>query len=61
MREKGYEVIDVSNNPDYYHKDIDFIIKSPFSGEVKSFEVKFDTRINQTNNLYLEIENVNSK
>lgn len=61
MREKGYEVTDVSNNPDYYNKDIDFIIKSPFSGKVKTFEVKFDTRINQTNNLYLETKNIHSK
>lgn len=61
MEQKGYKVEDVSGNPQYYDKDIDFVITSPTSGEVKTFEVKFDTRIYKTNNLYLEIKNVNSK
>lgn len=61
MEQQGYEVINVSNNPDYYYKDIDFIITSPTSGETKTFEVKFDDKINQTGNLYLELENIHSK
>ena len=61
MQNKGYTVEDVSNNPDYWYKDIDFIITSPTTGAVKSFEVKFDSRINKTGNLYLEIVNMNSK
>lgn len=54
MQARGYEVQDVSGNPDYWYKDIDFIITSPTSGETKTFEVKWDTRINRTGNLYLE-------
>ena len=61
MQNKGYTVEDVSNNPDYWYKDIDFIITSPTTGAVKSFEVKFDSRINKTGNLYLELINIHSK
>ena len=61
MQNKGYTVEDVSNNPDYWYKDIDFIITSPTTGAVKSFEVKFDSRINKTGNLYLELVNIYSK
>ena len=61
MQDKGYTVEDVSNNPDYWYKDIDFFITSPTSGSRKSFEVKFDTRMNRTGNLYLEFSNRHSK
>ena len=61
MRALGYEVEDVSNNPEYWYKDTDFIITSPFTGAVKGFEVKWDSRINSTGNLYLETESINSK
>lgn len=54
MEARGYEVIDVSGNPEYWYKDIDFIITSPTSGDTKTFEVKWDTRIHSTGNLYLE-------
>ena len=54
MEQKGYEVIDVSDNPEYYDKG-DFIVKSPFSGQEKIFEVKTDTKIHKTENLYLEV------
>ena len=56
-----YTVVDVSNNPTYWDKDIDFIITSHRSGLTKSFEVKYDSRINSTGNLYLELTNVHSK
>lgn len=56
-----YDVLDVSSNPEYWHRDIDFIITSPTTKAVKSFEVKWDSRINQTGNLYLELTNVHSK
>lgn len=55
MKNKGYTVEDVSTNPDYFDKDIDFFITSPFTGAVKGFEVKYDTVINKTRNLYLEL------
>lgn len=32
MAARGYDVVDVSGNPDYWYKDIDFIITSPASG-----------------------------
>ena len=61
MEARGYEVQDVSNNPDYWNKDIDFIITSPTTGEKKTFECKWDSRINSTGNLYLERSNIHSK
>lgn len=57
----NYSVEDVSNNPDYWHKDIDFILTSPTTGAVKTFEVKWDGCISRTGNLYLEETNVHSK
>lgn len=61
MLGRNYKVEDVSNNPDYWYKDIDFILTSPTSGLTKTFEVKWDTRINRTGNLYLELTNIHSK
>jgi hypothetical protein len=61
MKNGGYTVVDVSDNEEYYPKDIDFLITSPTSGNTKSFEVKWDSRIHSTKNLYLETENVNSR
>lgn len=61
MQHRGYKVNDVSGSPEYWEKDIDFIITSPTSGETKTFEVKWDSRINKTGNLYLEIANIHSK
>ena len=57
----GYGLEDVSGNPDYWQRDIDFIATSPHTGLTKTFEVKWDSRINSTGNLYLELTNVNSK
>lgn len=61
MQQLNYSVNDVSNNPSYWEKDIDFIITSPTTNLTKSFEVKWDSRINSTGNLYLELTNVHSK
>lgn len=60
MENRNYKVVDVSNNPSYWSKDIDFIITSPATGDTKTFEVKWDTRIHNTGNLYLELTNVHS-
>ena len=60
MTERGYSVKDVSGCSDYWYKDIDFIITSPTTQQVKSFEVKWDSRIHQTGNLYLELTNIHS-
>ena len=61
MSANGYKVQDVSNDPSFWSKDVDFVIESPYTGEVKSFECKWDTRIENTKNLYLELENIHSK
>ena len=61
MQNKGYKVVDVSNNPSYWNKDIDFVITSPATGATKTFEVKYDSKLNKTGNLYLELANINSK
>lgn len=60
MENKGYKVEDVTEDPQYQDKDIDFIVTSPTSGEVKTFEVKWDYKINRTNNLFLEVANSHS-
>ena len=61
MEAKGWEVTDVSNNPDYWYKDIDFIVKNPENGHVITMEIKWDSKINKTHNLYIELTNINSK
>jgi hypothetical protein len=61
MRDAGYTVENVSGNPIYWEKDIDFFCTSPTTGAVRSFEVKWDARLHQTGNLYLELSNVHSK
>lgn len=61
MEGRNYKVEDVSMNPDYWYKDIDFFVTSSTSGERKSFEVKWDSCISRTGNLYLELTNVHSK
>lgn len=61
MIDKGYIVNDVTNTPYYWDQDIDFICKSPTTGLVKSFEVKWDYSISYTKNLFLEFYNPRSK
>lgn len=61
MAARGYDITDVSNNPDYWPKDIDFIITSPTTGQTKTFEVKWCSRIHTTHNLFLEIKNPRSR
>lgn len=61
MQQRKYIVEDVSDNPEYWDRDIDFIITSPTSGTTKTFEIKWDSRVNQTGNMYLELNNVHSK
>ena len=61
MSAQGYTVQDVSNNSNYWEKDIDFLVTSPTSKLTKSIEVKWDSKINTTGNLYLETFSINSK
>ena len=61
MMQLGHQVQNVSANPEYWTKDIDFIVTSSTSGLTKSFEVKWDSKMYKTGNLYLELTNVHSK
>ena len=61
MLNGNYTVEDVSSNSDYWDKDIDVIVTSSTTGLTKTFEVKWDSRINKTGNLYLELVNMHSK
>lgn len=54
MEARGWEVTDVSDNPEYWKKDIDFIVRNPENGHVITMEVKWDSRISKTGNLFLE-------
>lgn len=56
----GYTVYDVSANPDYWDKDIDFILENA-NGEQKTFEIKWDTCCWHTGNLFIETWNNHSK
>ena len=61
MKQIGHTVEDVTQNPNYFIKDIDFFLTCASTGNRRSFEVKFDNRIYDTHNLYLELTNKNSK
>ena len=61
MQSKGYSVVDVSGNDQYFAKDIDFIITNSTTGNTRTFEVKWCEKIHKTGNLFLEIENPRSK
>ena len=56
----GYSVKDVSNNSCYFDKDIDLIVTNPL-GVTKAIEVKADSRIAETGNLFIEYLNPRSK
>lgn len=56
-----FKVKDVSGDSAYWDKDIDFIVTNPATNQARTFEVKNDTRIAYTGNLYLELTNVHSK
>lgn len=60
MEQKGYKVKDLTDNPEYWVKDIDFVCESPTTRLTKSFEVKYDTKINKTGNLFIEVINPRS-
>ncbi len=59
MENRGYQVEDVSADPQYYYKG-DFLVTSPTTGLTKIIECKWDTKINKSGNLYLEFINTNS-
>ena len=49
LREQGHKVQDVSNNPDYWKKDIDLIVD-----DTHTVEVKWDSKLYDTGNLFVE-------
>ena len=53
MAKKGFELKDVSDVKEYQDKDIDFIYEAR-NGKVQTFEVKRDTRIYETHNIFVE-------
>lgn len=61
MQSKGYSVVDVSGNAEYFPRDIDFIITNPTTGATRTFEVKWCEKISSTGNMFLEISNPRSK
>lgn len=60
LRAAGYKVQDVSNNPAYFKKDIDLLATNPETGKTVSIEVKWDRRMAQTRNFFIEIANIRS-
>lgn len=58
-RRRKHLINNVSKNPNYYYKG-DFELTDLASGITKMVEVKWDERIWQTNNLYLELTNTHS-
>ncbi len=60
LQRAGYVVTDVSNNPAYWKKDIDFLVRNPETGGTASIEVKYDKRMAQTKNFFIEIANLRS-
>lgn len=55
LRSYDYKVIDVSNNPKYFSSDIDLFVQNPFTNLVFSIEVKWDSKIADTGNLFIEL------
>ena len=61
MEFNGFGVEDLRDDPEFWMIDCDFRLTSPTTGNKKYFEVKWDSRIHKTGNLYLETENIFSK
>lgn len=59
MEEYGIECRDVSGDPAYWEKDIDFIISN--GKRERTVEVKNDGRMYKTGNMYIETSNPRSK
>ena len=55
FRSLGYRVKDVSKNPSYFYKDIDLIVTNPETAVVKYIEVKADSKMAKTGNIFIEL------
>ena len=60
LRDLGYIVKDVSNEPVYWHKDIDLLVTDTERHIEMSMEVKYDKLMAQTGNLFVESKNPRS-
>lgn len=64
LREYGYFIDDVSGDPAYWTRDIDLLVTPiiPKIGEDRthSIEIKWDRRLADTGNLFIELENPRS-
>jgi hypothetical protein len=57
LRQHGRKVEDVSDNPDYWKKDIDLIVD-----DMHTVEVKWDSKLYDTGNLFIEtLSDTNTK
>ena len=52
LQNKGWEVEDTTENPAYFKKDIDFLVKKDNLN--MAIEVKTEAKMNQTGNMYIE-------
>lgn len=59
LQRKGHRVQDVSLNPSYQYKDIDFVLTDK-NGRTTTLEVKNDLTSNYTNNFFIETDNYNN-
>ena len=59
MEQRGHTVEDLTAQKEFQIVDIDFKITSP-SGITKYFEVKYDSKINSTGNLFVEFFNAHN-
>lgn len=57
LRESGYKVKDVSMDPYYWHEDVDLIATNLSTNNVTKIEVKWDKRLADTGNFFIEINN----
>ena len=58
LRNNRYSYEDVSGNPEYWHRDIDFTLESQVEeGKEITVEVKSDSLISKTGNFFIEFEN----
>lgn len=53
LKSQGYEVEDTTLNPDFWNKDIDFIARK--GNKEITIEVKWDSRISDSGNMFVEI------
>lgn len=54
LQSQGYFVEDLTDNPKFWKQDIDFSAEK--NGKLEYIEVKWDNRIHQTNNMYVETQ-----